>query len=181
LDSGGERFRELLSGYDFWAGLLDWSFGFSHFQYLRLEAATGHKSFVLKLAELEEVEFNEKIETANGARTDSHPHAASHSTRAAICKRCIPPRGGCANAVTCFDRAMAKLKKGDRSGAMADFDLAIKLNPNLSGAYRDRGALKQMNVDFSGAMAYYNQAIKLNPKNARAYNKTGTNRRNRAI
>lgn len=50
------------------------------------------------------------------------------------------PEGNVQNAATYFDRAASKEKKGDLSGAMADYDQAIKLNSNFSNAYNNRGS-----------------------------------------
>jgi tetratricopeptide (TPR) repeat protein len=67
------------------------------------------------------------------------------------------------NAVSYFDRGLAKQKKGDLDGAMADYDQAIKLNPIYAAAYSSRGLVRQMKGDLDGAMADSNQAIKLSP------------------
>ena len=53
---------------------------------------------------------------------------------------------------------------------MADYDQAVKLNPNYAIACNNRGILSQMKGDLTGAIADYNQSIKLNPNNALAYN-----------
>jgi tetratricopeptide (TPR) repeat protein len=54
--------------------------------------------------------------------------------------------------------------------ALADYNLALKLDPNLSNAYILRGLLKdgQLN-DPAGALADYDRAIQLRPKYAQGY------------
>ncbi len=70
--------------------------------------------------------------------------------------------------------AKQKSNKGDYSGALADYDRAIKLKPNDSSSYTNRGFLKYETLsDYPGALTDYNQAIKLNPKSAIAYNNRG--------
>jgi Flp pilus assembly protein TadD len=81
------------------------------------------------------------------------------------------------NAITYNDRGLAKEKKGDLNGAMADTNQAIKLNPKSSAAYDNRGSAKFLKGDLEGAMADFNQAIKLNPKNAIAYKDRGNAKR----
>jgi tetratricopeptide (TPR) repeat protein len=64
---------------------------------------------------------------------------------------------------------LAKQSLGDWDGAMADYNQAIKIDPNYSAAYDNRGNVKRQQGDLNGAMADINQAIRLNPKNATAY------------
>ena len=56
---------------------------------------------------------------------------------------------------------------------IADFDQAIKANPNYDAAYYNRGSRYRDKRDFERAAADFGQAIKLDPKNAAAYNNRG--------
>jgi Flp pilus assembly protein TadD len=87
------------------------------------------------------------------------------------------PEANIQNAVTYTDLGLAKEKKGDLNGAMADFNRAIKLNPGDAAAYNARGVLRKKRGDLDGAMADYDQAIQLKPKYAFAYNNRGNVRR----
>jgi len=62
---------------------------------------------------------------------------------------------------------------GDNQGAIADYNQAIKLNPNFAFPYNNRGWAKYNLGDKQGAIADYNQAIKLKPDDADAYNNCG--------
>jgi tetratricopeptide (TPR) repeat protein len=76
-------------------------------------------------------------------------------------KSLFNPEANVQNAVTYSDRGLAKEKKGDLDGAMADTNQAIKLNPKTSAAYDNRGSVKLLRGDLDGAISAYNQAIKL--------------------
>jgi tetratricopeptide (TPR) repeat protein len=83
------------------------------------------------------------------------------------------PEANVQNAVTYVDRGLAREKKGDLDGAMADFNQAIQLNPGYAAAYNSRGVVRKKKNDLAGAMADYNWAIKLNPKFDFPYNNRG--------
>ena len=57
---------------------------------------------------------------------------------------------------------LAKGKKGDFEGSIADHTKAIELKPDLAAAY-NRGNAKRAKVDLDGAIADYNKAIQLQP------------------
>ena len=68
------------------------------------------------------------------------------------------------NAATYNDRGLAKEKKGDLDGALADYNQSIQLNPKYANAYKDRGNAKRKQGDLNGANADFNQSIKLGSK-----------------
>ena len=57
-----------------------------------------------------------------------------------------------------------------KQGAIDDYTLAIKINPNYAGAYYNRGNARYELGDKQGAIEDYNQAIKINPNLDLAYN-----------
>ena len=46
-------------------------------------------------------------------------------------------------------------------GAIADYNQAIKINPNYALAYNNRGNIKRTKGDIDGAIADFDRAIKL--------------------
>lgn len=83
------------------------------------------------------------------------------------------------------NNGLAKLKLNNQTGAIDDFNQAIKLDPNNTKAFYSRGYAKYKlgNIEYiklqqkETAIKYYqeaindfNQAINLNPNNAEAYN-----------
>ncbi len=73
-----------------------------------------------------------------------------------------------------FNRAYDKFKnQGDIEGAIVDYTEAIRLNPNDSNAYFNRGFARETRGDVDEAIADYTEAIRLNPNDATAYNNRG--------
>jgi tetratricopeptide (TPR) repeat protein len=73
-----------------------------------------------------------------------------------------------------FGSAMQKYRQGDFQGALADYNRAIKNNPQSANAYYNRGLLKADKLqDYPGALSDYNRAIKLKPNYDAAYNNRG--------
>lgn len=66
-------------------------------------------------------------------------------------------------------RGRIALRHGDFRRAMADFDEAIRLNPNRAALYRDRALAHRLNGDFELAIADYDEAIAHDPKLAAPY------------
>jgi tetratricopeptide (TPR) repeat protein len=78
-----------------------------------------------------------------------------------------------------FNRAGAKKAVGDLDGAIADYDLAIQLDPKDAAIYNNRGLAKQAKGDFNAAIADFNRAMELNPKDAVAYSNRGNTKRDK--
>lgn len=71
------------------------------------------------------------------------------------------------------NRGTAKALNGDYEGAIADFNKAMKINPNDEKPYHTCGIAKSKRGDFDGAIAEFNKAIELKPKYARAFSNRG--------
>ncbi|MDB9472377.1 tetratricopeptide repeat-containing serine protease family protein, partial [Dolichospermum circinale] len=72
-------------------------------------------------------------------------------------------------AVFYVGRGGVRYELGDKQGAIDDFNLAIKINPNFAEAYVGRGGVRYESGDKQGAIDDFNQAIKINPNYANAY------------
>jgi tetratricopeptide (TPR) repeat protein len=57
----------------------------------------------------------------------------------------------------------------DYKDVLGDYDKALKLNPDLSFAWFNRGNVKAKMADYDGALSDYNKAIDLEDKLAQAY------------
>src|SRR5882757_11243247 len=63
------------------------------------------------------------------------------------------------------NRGIAHGKAGDYDQAIADFDAALRINPNHLRAYVNRGNANFTRRDYDRAVADFGQAIRLEPKN----------------
>uniref|UniRef100_UPI00286BCE69 tetratricopeptide repeat protein n=1 Tax=Chamaesiphon sp. OTE_20_metabat_361 TaxID=2964689 RepID=UPI00286BCE69 len=75
-----------------------------------------------------------------------------------------------ATAIEYVMRGTATAQLGDSQGAIADYNLAIDINPRLLVAYNNRGNLRQHLDDIDGAIADFSQVLKIDPQSAIAYN-----------
>ena len=75
-----------------------------------------------------------------------------------------------------YDSGNSKYNLKDYQGAIADYNQAIKLNPDWPGSYANRGHSKHLLKDYEGAIADYNQAIKLKPDDAESYYHRGNSK-----
>ena len=71
------------------------------------------------------------------------------------------------------NRGNAYNAKGDRDRAIADFDEAIRLNPNNSNAFNNRGSAYNAKGDRDRAIVDYDKAIGINPGYAAAFYNRG--------
>src|SRR5581483_9780679 len=68
-----------------------------------------------------------------------------------------------------FQRALAREKKGDIEGALADYDVVIRLDPRNAAAYNNRGDMRFRRHELDRALADFEEAIRLDPGLAAAY------------
>ncbi len=67
------------------------------------------------------------------------------------------------------EQGLTKSDKGDLDGAIADFNQALKLDPNFVRALGNRGNAQKDKGDLDGALADFSRIIELDPKSAHAY------------
>lgn len=77
-----------------------------------------------------------------------------------------------------FYRGTAKNDLKDYQAAIADYDEAIRLNPELAEAFNNRGNAKDELGDHAGAIADYDEAIRLKPDYAGAFHNRGISKFN---
>ncbi|HTR84589.1 MAG TPA: serine/threonine-protein kinase, partial [Reyranella sp.] len=80
---------------------------------------------------------------------------------------------GSASVEAYYNRGFAYNNKGQFDKAIADFDEALKLKPDLALAYNNRGFSYNAKGDFDRAESDLERAIKLDPTSAEAHNNLG--------
>lgn len=73
-----------------------------------------------------------------------------------------------------FERGNKRFNDGDYDNAIADFDEAIRLNPDFAAAWSSRGVAWGMKEEFDKTINDLNEAIRLNPGNASAWSNRGS-------
>ena len=70
-------------------------------------------------------------------------------------------------------RTCKRYSREFKEEAVADYDEAIRLNPNDDDAYNNRGIVKANLGQHEEAIADFDEAIRLNPNYAKAYSNRG--------
>jgi len=72
-------------------------------------------------------------------------------------------------AIMYYNRGYEWNNKDEEDRAIADFDQAIRINPNYTSAYNNRGLAWRAKGDYDRSIADFNQALQLDPNHANAY------------
>ena len=67
---------------------------------------------------------------------------------------------------------------GDHAAAIADFERALEIDPNLTGTYCNRGNAKNNMGDYAAAIADFDRALEVDSKDAFAHNNRGIAKQN---
>jgi tetratricopeptide (TPR) repeat protein len=67
------------------------------------------------------------------------------------------------------NRGQVRYMQGNTSGALADYDAAIRIDPTRGHLFVSRGIARQAVGDLDGALADFNEAMRLEPNDATAY------------
>jgi len=73
------------------------------------------------------------------------------------------------NSFSHLQKGIDKFNKGDKQGAILEYNKAISLDPENALAYRKRGYVKFNISNYVGAIEDYNEAINLDPKDYISY------------
>ncbi len=68
-------------------------------------------------------------------------------------------------AITVFNEGVKKTRADDKDGAMADFQEALLLNPNLSNAYQSMAAIEFNEKNYEAALPHLAKLTELDPQN----------------
>ncbi len=98
--------------------------------------------------------------------------AALPGTARGSLSRCNRPK----TAPAYVNRGLACYERKDYTTALADYDQAIRLNPNLSLASNNRGLVRYVRRQYAAAVADADQAVRLDPGSDFAYRNRGNAR-----
>ncbi|MDX2111475.1 MAG: tetratricopeptide repeat protein [Verrucomicrobiota bacterium] len=76
-------------------------------------------------------------------------------------------------AAALYNRGNMRSQLGDRTGAMADYNAAIKNDQKMVKAYNNRGNLNRDNGDYEASLRDFDRALTLNPRYADAFYNRG--------
>jgi tetratricopeptide (TPR) repeat protein len=68
-----------------------------------------------------------------------------------------------------YQRAMKKYEANDLKGALADFDIVIRLKPDFASAYINRGNIRDDLGNPTGALEDYSKALKIDNRDHSTY------------
>ena len=91
-------------------------------------------------------------------------NAKSADERISACSGAIAAERGSGAAIAYNFRAVARHDKHDLDRALADFDQAVRLDPNYANAFNNRGIAWQAKGNLDRAIADHSEAIRLDPK-----------------
>lgn len=101
-------------------------------------------------------------------------HSENYDEQADLYTRCLQEKLSAGNrAVAYNNRGLARKGLNDLAGAVADYEQALKINPNYMYAYYNRGNVREELGDFDGAVADYTKVIEMDPDYAKAYGNRG--------
>ncbi len=92
---------------------------------------------------------------------------------AIICSSMVPAAKNNAQVVAYNKSGIEKANNGDFDGAIADYDRALELDPQVAGTFNNRGFARYSKGDIDGALADYNRSLDLDPKEAPTYSNRG--------
>jgi len=72
--------------------------------------------------------------------------------------------GGAALVATYVNRGILRMRRGDMPGALADFDVATRLDPNEPEAYLNRGSVLLRNERVSDSIVQFDAALAKNTR-----------------
>lgn len=108
-------------------------------------------------------------QTGSAPTTTQQPGARETPTTARQPNLRVPPIARQPSAEDLISLGGSKANKRDYRGAIADYNQALRINPNNPDAYFRRGTAHNELKEYQAALEDFNQVVRLSPKNAFAY------------